>query len=91
MMKFEELKFVKRGCIKNKQALVFFKNGYGASIIIGSYSYGGNEGLYEIAVLKGNKKQWSICYDTPITDDVIGHLKPEEVEETLKQIKELRR
>jgi hypothetical protein len=52
---------------------VHFGNGYGASVVRSAYSYGGRDGLYELAVLAGN----TLCYDTPITDDVEGHLTPE--------------
>jgi hypothetical protein len=67
-------------------AQVKFDNGYGVSIIKGSFSYGGNNGLYEIAVLDENDK---LCYSTPITDDVIGFLNEDGVTEVLKQIQQL--
>lgn len=49
----------------NEQTLVTFKNGYTASIISGPRTYG-----TELAVLKDGE----ITYDTPITNDVLGHL-----------------
>ena len=67
------------------QARTEYPNGYGASIIKGEWSYGGSEGLYEVAVYKGG----SLCYSTPVTDDVLGHLSEDEVSETLELIAEL--
>lgn len=64
---------------------IYFSNGYGASVVRHMGSYGGPEGLYELAVLKDD----SICYDTPITNDVLGWLEPEAVTQLLQQIKEL--
>ena len=49
-----------------------FPNGYGVSIIRHDGSYGGKQGLFEVAVLRGD----SITYDTPVTNDVIGYLDP---------------
>lgn len=54
---------------------ITFKNGYTASIINHEYSYGGPQGLYELAVMRDGV----ICYDTPITDNVIGWLSPSDV------------
>ncbi len=71
------------------RATVFFPNGYGASVVRFHGSYGGDEGLYELGVLKGRDGDWSLCYDTPITDDVEGHLTPERVTELLAQIEAL--
>jgi len=61
-----------------------FPNGYGASIIRGPHTYGGPE-LYELAVLKDG----DLCYDTPVTDDVLGWLTPEDVTAKLAEIEAL--
>lgn len=68
------------------QKIYKFPNGYGASVICNPYSYGGDMGLWEIAVLD---KNGHITYKTPITDDVIGHLNDNDVIEVLNKIKEL--
>jgi hypothetical protein len=49
------------------------------------YTYGGKDGLYELAIFKDG----DICYDTPITDDVIGYLRPEDVTEVIQKIQKL--
>lgn len=69
-------------------------NGYGASIVQHDFSYGANEGLWELAVIKYDKLiedeiSWDICCSTPITDDVLGYLNDEEVNETLDKISKL--
>lgn len=84
MIKFNELKFNIEDDMA--RATVHFENGYGASIVQGRWSYGGPEGLFEIGVLD-DKGQ--LTYATPITDDVIGYLTTEGVEEVLQQISEL--
>ena len=72
----------------------YFSNYRGISIISNEFSYGGNEGLYEIAVIawwtdeEGNKDH-KIDYSTKITDDVIGHLTMEDVENIAKRVKKL--
>lgn len=53
----------------------YFINGYGISIIKHDGSYGRASNKWEIAVLRGEE----LCYDTPITDDVIGWLTGPEV------------
>ena len=78
-----------------KQAVYFFPNGYGVSIInIISpnevhYSYSNKSHPYEVAILEGNIESFQITYDTPITDDVIGYLTLEEVYNLMKQIENL--
>ena len=63
-----------------------FENGYGPSVVQHSGSYGGNQGLYEIAVLDS---KGDLCYDTPITDDVIGYATEDKVLDTLHRIRML--
>jgi len=64
------------------QHIYRFPNGYGASVIQGTYTYGGPDGLWEVAVLKGE----SLCYDTPVTDDVLGYCDDEAVADLLVRI-----
>lgn len=63
-----------------------FDNGYGASVISNPYSYGGDSGLFELAV---RDREGALCYDTPITSDVLGYLTEEKVNETLAAIADL--
>ena len=62
-----------------------FDNGYEVSVVKSEYTYGGSNGLYELAIFKDGE----ICYDTPITDDVIGSLKPEDVTDVMEKIQKL--
>lgn len=66
-----------------------FENGYGASVIRGPYSYGGPQGLYELAVLRKRRKYWEITYDTPIASDVLGNLEHDDVVKVLEDINRL--
>ena len=63
-----------------------FDNGFGASVVKHSGSYGSDKGLYEIAVLDSDG---DLCYSTPITDDVIGHATEDKVLDTLHRIRML--
>lgn len=76
-----------------QQMILKFPNGYGASIVRHHFSYGNELGLFELAVIKwtGDKMgdDWDLCYTTPITDGVLGHLTPEDVVSYLLQIKAL--
>jgi hypothetical protein len=49
------------------------------------HTYGGDRGLYELAIFKDGE----ICYDTPITDDVIGYLRPEDVTDVMIKVQQL--
>ena len=68
-----------------KQYVYKFPNGYGASVVKHDFSYGGKQGLWELAVLEGEE----LCYTSGITDDVIGHLSWVNVEKILGEIKSL--
>ena len=72
---------------KNVYSKIYkFDNGYGASVISAEFSYGGDRGLFEVAVLDA---AGNIAYDTPITDDVLGHLDFADVAQVLKDIENL--
>jgi hypothetical protein len=82
---FDKVKFKERGTGMGKQARIIFDNGYGASIVQSDTSYGGREGLYEIAIILDGK----IVYDTPLTSDVLGYLSEDEVSHYLQEISKL--
>lgn len=67
------------------QKVYRFPNGYGASVIKHKGSYGYKKGLWELAVLY----EGELCYDTEITNDVIGHLNDPEVDALLRRIQQL--
>jgi hypothetical protein len=89
MSQYFEPSITREDLIGGKQLIYIFGNGYGASVIHNRGSYGYAEGLLELAVIKGTLEDWDICYDTPITDDVVGHLEGDEVRALLQQIYEL--
>ena len=62
----------------------FYPNGYGVRVICNEWSYG-----LELAVLKGTEEDAEICYDTPITNDVCGHLTLDQLNEIKEQVKAL--
>ena len=81
MKTFKDLEFIELNSPMNGVAArMMFENGYGVSVVRHSFSYGGEAGLYELAVLDVDGE---ITYDTPVTDDVIGHLTPEGVTEKM--------
>jgi hypothetical protein len=86
MKTFNDLEFKQDMLRGLNAARIMFDNGYGASVVIGPHTYGGEDGLYELGVLGKNGK---LCYDTPVTEDVEGYLTEEGVTEFLKQIQNL--
>lgn len=96
-----------------------FENNYGASVVKHLGSYGYDQDLWELAVIRFGKYDelcveyfenhdcdeeleelldamesdeddvYDLTYDTPITDDIEGHLTDEDVRNLLARIKEL--
>lgn len=86
MITFNELEFKELDShFSGIQAIVRFDNGYGASVVRHNFSYGNQDGLFELAVLNED----GITYDTPITNDVLGYLSEDEVTDALVAIQEL--
>lgn len=53
-----------------------FPNGYGASVVQGNYTYGAEDGLYELAVVSQSKEapdEWHIDYRTRLLPYAIGY------------------
>lgn len=66
-----------------------FQNDFGASVIRHSFSYGHEDGRFELAVLRfrsDNESDSMIIYTTPITNNVLGCLSEEDVLSTLERI-----
>lgn len=71
---------------KGYQKVVEFDNGYGLSIVSHEHSYGGNEGLFEIALLDMDK-DGEIIYDPELGfADVVGFLDFSEVAAIIERI-----
>lgn len=68
-----------------------FENNFGASVVRHNFSYGGDEGLFELAVLEfpNETEEYHLTYDTEITDDVLGYLDEEGVQDLLTKIEQL--
>jgi hypothetical protein len=87
MKTFKDLEFQPHFNDENGiMARMSFDNGFGVSVIKTLFSYGGNKGLYELAVLDSSG---SITYDTTITDDVLGYLSEDEVTENMIKIQKI--
>jgi hypothetical protein len=86
MKTFKDLEFKEHQLHNGIVSRITFDNGYGASVVKHDYSYGGKDGLYELAVLDKNGE---LTYDTPITNDVIGYLRDIDVTDVLIKIQQL--
>lgn len=81
---------IKRDLNNGTQEIYKFNNSYGASVVCHEFSYGGEEGFKELAVLKfgsDNPLEFNLVYDTPITTNVLGWLSNRAVKRTLWRIK----
>jgi hypothetical protein len=88
MKTFEDLVFVPhRVQIKGneKHAEMNFDNGCGVSVVFGETFYSDGTSTYELAVLKDGE----VCYDTEVTDDVLGYLSPEEVSDAMRKVQSI--
>lgn len=89
MKTFKNLEFedISDEFIKGKRCRITFENGWGASVVSHTYSYGGSAGLYELAVLDS---EGELHYENSVAQgDVRGHLSEDEVSELLIEIQNL--
>ncbi len=68
------------------QARMDFKNSFGVSVVKSPYTYGGDSGLYELAVFKDGH----IHYDNPVAGgDVRGYLTSDDVTDLMLEVQKL--
>ncbi len=80
MKTFKDLNFEPHPNGLGVQARFDFDNGFGVSVVKGPYTYGGDKGLYELAVFKDGH----IHYDNPVAKgDVVGYLRAEDVTDAM--------
>jgi hypothetical protein len=90
---FDDLVQKPHHCGDGISARMNFPNGYGVSVVrfrghgeFARYaSYTDDENEWEVAVIHNEH----LCYETPITNDVIGHLTKDEVTDVMRRIQEL--
>jgi len=70
---------------KAKQAIMYFENGYGVSVLYGSCFYSNGIDTYEVGILYDG----GLTYDTDITDDVMGYLTESEVTDVMIRVQQL--
>ena len=87
MKTFNDLDFKNAEWHNGVTSRINFENGWGASVVKHDYSYGGKEGLYELAVIKDG----GLHYDNPVANgDVLGYLEEDDVTNALKQIQQFK-
>lgn len=81
MKTFKDLEFTEHfHHLGGMQARMDFHNGFGVSVVKSPFTYGGDKGLYELAVFKDGH----IHYDNDIAKgDVVGYLRPEDVSDAM--------
>jgi hypothetical protein len=95
MVTFDDIEFKPHSVGEGSQGIIFFPGGYGLSVVrfkvpsptsgvrYGSYT---DDKTWEVAILKGTKDQWDICYDTEITNDVLSYQTEEDINRIIKHV-----
>jgi hypothetical protein len=75
------------------QKVYRFPNSLGASVVCHEFSYGGKNGLWELALIRfknmEDPESWEFYYHDLTNNDVVGWLSQKDVEELLEKIKAL--
>jgi hypothetical protein len=96
MITFDNIEFKTHASGDGVHGLIFFPGGYGLSVVRfrnpfgrgGSYTSNDTED-YEVAIIKGTKDQWEICYDTKLTNDVLGFQTKEDINKIISHVQRL--
>lgn len=88
MKTFKDLVFEQHALDKEgRHAKLHFDNGYGVSVLTGGMYFYTRNNTYEVGILKDGY----LCYNTPITDDVLKYQTKEQVEEVMKKLQSYER
>ena len=68
----------------SKHAVMEFENGYGVSVVFGDQFCSNGIDTYEVAIIKDNH----VCFDTPLTDNVLAYKNEDEVTEIMRKVQE---
>lgn len=93
MKTFDDLSFETRPDTNGeaKQAIMFFPNGYGVSVLFGRSYYSNGLDTYELAVIYRFYAMYLIAYNTGITTDgVLANLTKDEVTEAMIKVQKLK-
>jgi len=95
MITFDNIEFKQHVTGNGVHGLIFFPGGYGLSVVRyrhpsggGSYTSNDTED-YEVAIIKGRKGNWKICYDTILTNDVLGFQTKEDINKIINHVQRL--
>lgn len=87
MKEFKDLEFKNHPTLSGIQAKMFFENGFGVSVVKSPLSYGGEKGLFELAVVKGTEEDWDLDYTLEVCKgDVLGHLTEQGVSDAMVKV-----
>jgi len=95
MITFDNIEFKPHGVGNGVHGLIFFPGGYGLSVVRFRHPFGGGSYTsndtedYEVAIIKGTKNQWEICYDTKLTNDVLGFQTKEDINKIINHVQRL--
>jgi len=76
--------YTKEMFANSKHAVMEFENGYSVSVIFGDQFCSNGIDTYEVAIIKDNH----VCYDTPLTDNVLAYQTEDEVTEIMRKVQE---
>lgn len=95
MVTFKDIEFRPHSTGEGLHGMIFFPGGYGLSVVRFKYPYSNrylsytDDKTWEVAIIKGTKDQWEICYETQITNDVLTYQTEEDINKIIKHIKRL--
>ena len=92
MITFNDIEFRQHPTGEGSQGLIFFPGGYGLSVVRLKHPYSTRYSSYtddktwEVAILKGTKNHWEICYETELTNDVLTYQTEEDINRIIKHV-----